>query len=220
MFNTTSSLALVAAGLLGFAFHRRVLERPFLLAYAALVVVGLVSVAFHATLRFELQMMDELPMLWLALVIAFILAQRRHLPGTRAGRRLAMILAAHGLLVTALCAVTRGALQFACFQRSSRASAPRRLLAVGFTAYGVAITAWFADLRFCSLVARALPAHGFVNPQLHAVWHVLVSVGFYALLLLIAHDRLAWLGVRPTLEARFGVFPVVRPGRVPGATPS
>jgi dihydroceramidase len=230
-FNTTSSLALVAAGLLGFALHRRALERRFLVAYAALMVVGLGSIAFHATLRFELQMLDELPMLWLALVITFILAELGRPPGVRAGRRLAFLLAAHGLLVTALCTLTRGALQFACFQisfgslevyclarawrigRSSTVPSARRLLAVGFAAYGVAVAAWFVDLRFCSFVGGVLPAHGLVNPQLHAVWHVLVSVGFYSILLLIAHERLVVLGRQPTIEARFGVLPAVRPGR-------
>jgi dihydroceramidase len=233
-FNTTSSLALVAAALLGFVLHRRVLERRFLAAYAALGVVGLGSIAFHATLRFELQMLDELPMLWLALIITFILGELRRPPGTRAGRRLATMLTAHGLLVTALCTLTRGTLQFACFHisfgslelyclarawrlgRRSTAPAARRLLAVGFTAYAVAIAAWFVDLKACSFVARVLPAHGLANPQLHAVWHVLVSVGFYAILLLIGHERLVLLGRRPTIETRFGVIPTVRRGRAPG----
>ncbi len=230
-FNTTSSLALVAAGLLGFALHRRVLERRFLTAYGALAVVGLGSVAFHATLRFELQMLDELPMLWLALVITYILAELGRPSGSRAGRRLAILLAAHGLLVTALCTLTRGAVQFACFQisfgslelyclarawrigRTSAAPSARRLLAVGFTAYGFAVAAWFIDLRFCSFVGGVLPAHGLVNPQLHAVWHVLVSVGFYSILLLVAHERLVVLGRRPTIVLRFGVVPAVRPSR-------
>jgi dihydroceramidase len=227
-FNTTSSLALVAAGLLGLALHVRVLERRFLIAYAALAVVGLGSVVGHATLRFELQKLDELPMLWLALVIVFALADFERPPGTPAGRRLAALLAAHGVLVTALCTLTRGALQFWCFQisftsleaycllrawrlgRRSGSPAARRLLSAGFAAYGVAVAVWFVDLRFCPLVSVVLPRHGLPNPQLHAVWHVLISMGFYALLLVVAHERLARLGRHPTIRTRFGFVPVLR----------
>ena len=44
--------------------------------------------------------------------------------------------------------------------------------------YAAGILVWFIDIRFCM---------GFVPVlQLHALWHVLVSVGFYALLLVIA----------------------------------
>jgi dihydroceramidase len=219
---------MVVAGLLGIALHRRVLPGRFLVAYGALAVVGLGSVAFHATLRFELQLADELPMLWLILVVTFIVAEIARPPMPRAGRRLALLLALHGALVTALCALTRGPLQFLCFHVSfgslelyclvrawqlggrSASRAARRLRNVGFAAYAVALSCWFADLRFCPFFATVLPSLGLVNPQLHAVWHVLISVGFYTMLLLIAHERLALLGRSPTVETRFGVVPVVR----------
>ena len=62
-FNTVSSLAMVLAGALGFS--RQTFAREVRVAFALLVLVGLGSIAFHATLRFELQMLDELPMLYL-----------------------------------------------------------------------------------------------------------------------------------------------------------
>src|SRR5947209_6342934 len=69
LFNTVSSLAMLAAGLAGLWLHRRVLERRFMLAFVALAVVGAGSIAFHATLLFQMQMLDELPMLYLALIL-------------------------------------------------------------------------------------------------------------------------------------------------------
>ena len=44
---------------------RQTFAREVRVAFALLVLVGLGSIAFHATLRFELQMLDELPMLYL-----------------------------------------------------------------------------------------------------------------------------------------------------------
>src|SRR5215218_2837411 len=116
LFNTLSSLAMVVAGVAGAWLHRRVLERRFLLAFALLVLVGLGSVAFHATLRFELQMLDELPMLYLVILMVYVLAEPG--PAPRFGRWLPGLLVAHALLVTALCAFTRGRLQFWTFQLS------------------------------------------------------------------------------------------------------
>src|SRR5690606_6161248 len=77
LFNTASSLAMVAFGTAGIALHRGVLPRRYLAAFALLVLVGLGSVAFHATLRFELQLLDELPMLWLVLLVTWILFAER-----------------------------------------------------------------------------------------------------------------------------------------------
>ena len=51
---------------------------------------------------------------------------------------------------------------------------------------------------------------GIPNPQFHAWWHVLVSCGFYALLLVIAEDRLRTLGQTPRLHFAGGAVPYVR----------
>src|SRR5271169_3042764 len=74
-FNTISSLAMIAAGLLGGLLHRRVFDQGILVAFGLLGVVGVGSIAFHGTLRFELQMLDELPMLYLVTLIAYLLLE-------------------------------------------------------------------------------------------------------------------------------------------------
>jgi dihydroceramidase len=223
-FNTVSSFAMLGVGLLGLLLHRRVFERRFLLAFFALAVVGFGSAAFHATLRYEFQMLDELPMLYLALVMVFILVENRpvkHRSGRRLGPWFPWALAAHGVLVTLLSAGTRGSLQFLAFHlsfgslelfclvcvtllyRRSRNSGARQLYRLGMSAYLLAIVLWFIDLRFCSFLNTALP----FNPQLHALWHLLVSLGFYCLIVFIAHERLSALGAEPKLRAAVGVLP-------------
>ena len=206
-FNTLSSLAMVTVGIIGLLRHRKTLETRFLVAFVAIAVVGLGSAAFHATLRFELQMLDELPMLYLALVMVYILLEIR--PGRRYGRWLPIALALHGVLVTALATLTRGQLQFYVFHlsfgslelfalyrvvllyRASENPRVRRLFWLGMGSYVLAVALWFVDLRYCDFLAVTLPGLGLPNPELHAVWHVLVSFGFYLLVVLIAEVRLA-----------------------------
>lgn len=223
LFNTVSSAAMVAAGLLGIWWHRRVLEARFLVCFASLALVGLGSIAFHATLRFELQLMDELPMLYTALIMVYILVEGR--PERRFGAWFPVALGLHAVLVTALTALSRGSLQFYLFhmsfgslevlslygvyrlQRGHRSGPVRRLFLAGMAAYLVAVVLWFIDLKLCPLLSERLPALGAFNPQLHAVWHVLVSCGFYCLLLVTAHVRLERLGRGPALDWRLGVVP-------------
>src|SRR3982074_1587789 len=58
-FNTVSSLAMVLAGALGLS--RQTFPREVRMAFALLVLVGLGSIAFHATLRFELWILCDVP---------------------------------------------------------------------------------------------------------------------------------------------------------------
>ena len=76
-FNTVSSLAMVIAGACGFWLHRKTLEFRFLLAFLLLIVVGLGSSAFHASLRFETQVMDEVPMLYAAIVMVYCVLENQ-----------------------------------------------------------------------------------------------------------------------------------------------
>jgi dihydroceramidase len=217
-FNTISSFAIMAVGLVGMWLHRRTLERRFHAAFAAVAVVGVGSVAFHATLRRELQMLDELPMLYSALILLFILLENR--PTRRFGAWFPSLLVAHGMLVTCLASLTRGKLQFYAFHLSFgsmelfalwrvtliriRRPTPaiRRAFGFGVGTYVFAVALWYVDLKACGFVSVTLPALGLFNPQLHAVWHVLVSIGLYTITLVIACDRLETLGREPLFMIR------------------
>lgn len=221
-FNTLSSVALVAAGVLGAFLHRRTLEARFLLVFIAVSIVGLGSIAFHATLRFELQMLDELPMLYAVILLVYALIEDG--PRPRYGPSLPLVLFGYAIFLTYLCTFTRGPLEFYVFQfsfgsleffslyrcyrlyRKSARPTARRLYRTGMSLYALAIGLWFIDIRFCGAV-RALPSLGIPNPQLHAWWHVLVSGGFYLLVLLIAYERAQTLGRDPEIRRAMGVVP-------------
>src|SRR5690606_36404724 len=212
--------------------YRKHLEERFLLCFASVALVGLGSMAFHGTLRFELQLLDELPMLYSAIIMVYILLENT--AEGRAGRRfgpwLPLVLGLHALLVTSLSGLTRGSLQFYLFhvsfgtlefaslygvyrvQRARNDRSLSRLVRKGMAAYAVALVLWFVDLKLCELLAVELPRLGVPNPQLHAAWHILVSYGFYCLLLVVAYDRLRRLGGTPRLERRLGFIPYLEVG--------
>jgi len=214
-FNTVSSLAIVAVAVAGIVLHIRLLERRFLAAFAAVAVVGAGSAAFHATLRFGLQMLDELPMLYSALIMVYILTERR--PKRRFGVWFPWLLCGHGLLITLLTSLTQGPVQFYSFHisfgtlelfalvrvfqisRSHAAAKARGVFWFGMCSYLIGIVVWLVDLRYCNLVSIILPQNGIPYLEFHSVWHVLVALGFYHLLVFLAYDRLVILGELPKL---------------------
>ena len=224
-FNTVSSLAMVAAGGVGAFLHRGVFDRWMLIAFGLLGAVGLGSVAFHATLRFEFQLLDELPMLYLVTMLVYLLMEPG--PERRFGQWLPLALLGYVLLATLSDGLTRGRVQFFAFQVSFGAlelfcllrvyllsTEPanrevRPLFKLGLTLYLVGILLWFVDLRFCPYLSVGAPALGFANPQFHAWWHILVSCGFYLLLLVIAYDRLRRRGAQPRVTTVGRFLPIV-----------
>jgi len=202
--NTLSSLAMVVAGVVGVRTRRFAGEVR--IAFALLILVGLGSIAFHATLRFELQMLDELPMLYLVTWLVWLLVETG--PGRALRWWFPVALLAYVLLATAGATLNRGGTQFLAFHFSFGAlevfclarvtwlalrpeNAPvRRWFVLGLAAYATGIAVWFVDLTACRWVSVTLPAQGIPNPQLHAWWHLLVSLGFFLLLGVVSHDRL------------------------------
>jgi dihydroceramidase len=233
LFNTVSSLAMVLGGIVGWTLHRRALEGRFRIAFALLALVGFGSAAFHATLRFGLQMLDELPMVYLALVLVLILVYAR--PSRPVGAWLPAGLAIYAAGITILMSTTRGSVEFWTFNvsfsaieafcvvrlvslgRRSRSNVVQQLLRVGLGLYFAGIACWFVDLRFCGFVARTLPGLGLFNPQLHAVWHLLSTAGLYCVLVAVGYARLAARGASPRLLRRCGLVPYVTVGEAPGA---
>jgi dihydroceramidase len=218
LFNTVSSVAMVVVGILGAVLHRRLLERRFTLAFLSVALVGVGSMAFHGTLLVELQMLDELPMLYTATLLVYTLIEDQ--PRPRFGLPLKAALLVYLALATYGAAFTRGQLQFWFFQitfaglefyalyrtyrlhRASDSAALRRLYRGGMCLYVAAILVWFIDLNFCTSLVAGFAKLGLPNLELHAWWHILVSAGFYALILVIGHERMRTLGTTPRLVTR------------------
>lgn len=223
--NSVSSLTMVAAGLVGISTRR--FAREIRVAFGLLILVGLGSIAFHATLRFELQMLDELPMLYLVTWLTWLLVERG--PGRRLGRWFPALLIAYVLLATAGATLNRGQAQFLAFHFSFGAlevfcllrvtwialrpeNRPvRAQFTIGLVSYATGVAIWFVDLEACARVSGL---------QLHAGWHVLVSIGFFLLLGVISFDRLRRRGEEPVREERAGWSLAPRPAAAPPGPPA
>jgi dihydroceramidase len=220
-FNTTSSAMMVLVGIGGAIWHRRVLEWRFSLVFLSVALVGVGSAAFHATLLRELQMLDELPMLYTASLLVYILVENG--PRRRFGAWFPTLLAAYAVAATYGAAFMRGNAQFWSFQvsfallefyglyrtfllyRASHDLGQKRLFLGGIGLYLSAILLWFLDLNYCARIVATSQSLGIPNPQHHAWWHILVSSGLYALVLVIAHQRLRTLGRPPEWSRTAGL---------------
>ncbi|ORY06969.1 alkaline phytoceramidase, partial [Basidiobolus meristosporus CBS 931.73] len=111
MFNTFSSLAMVIIGELGAWFHPRS-EYRYRLAFRLIAIVGWGSLLFHGTLKYETQMLDELPMCWAASMIFYCLIVNKY---PKVGRWFPILLSAYTALVTSLVSLSSGKLQFYLF---------------------------------------------------------------------------------------------------------
>ena len=231
--NSFSSFAMVTAGFLGVFLNYKVSERRFKIAFSMVCVLGIGSVLFHGSLLHWTQMCDEVPMLYAAMSTMFILLELNDCEPKR--KWLAPMLTLHCCMCTLLVALTSGMVQFVLFHLSfgsaeffslyqvylvykkyTHVSVVRKLFWSGMISYCTGIFAWQLDLQNCYFVQVTWPSlTGLPNPQLHAWWHVFVSVGFYQLITLILLCRQLVLvkeGVvtgKPTVRYAMGFVPFV-----------
>ena len=143
--NSLSSIFILVVGLIGWRLHRNH-DLGMQIAFIALGIIGFGSMAFHGTLRFETQMMDEIPMVWAALCMLYNLATG--LIPKRHHSWLATILIVWGLGTTIAMISTRHTIEFQIF-------ATNFLLAeiLGFAAvvlhYALNFCAGISALDFC-----------------------------------------------------------------------
>lgn len=206
--NTVSNLVIVAAGAWGLAWGVRHGHRPRFLVLAALVaVVGLGSAAFHGTLRFRMQMLDELPMVYCltSWLYCWLTAATKQPP-----RWLAPLLLAADAAFTVLHVcfgfvepfqVLFGGLTVLGLRhvylvvRLPTADRSVRLLASVYTgALALGFALWVLEQHACTAL-RGLPA----NPQLHAWWHVCVGVNTCFCVPLVCYARGLRVGAAPRL---------------------
>ena len=223
--NVLSSLPMVAVGLVALWRVSKAdwpVERRFVLCFAGLTIVGLGSAAFHGTLLHVAQALDELPMVYCSLVMAYCIIVRR-----RDAARDASILRRWQIIFTVYSAGFTAAYflipdYFVLFIISFagvvtylvvegwrivfRQSASPLLRRLYITAAGAFVSAvgvfWIPE--------RALPCdHALQAVHLHVWFHLLAMVGTYVGFLVVVYDRLTTLEQDPILTGR--VVPWVSP---------
>ncbi|MCB9681112.1 MAG: ceramidase [Alphaproteobacteria bacterium] len=207
--NTISSLWLVALGVFGLWrwWHAATPSgRRFGWCFAGLLLVGLGSVAFHGTLLRGPQALDELPMVYVGLLGAWVVRFRDRPAGE--GRGVALAFAAYAVVFTAVYAWATS--YFLIFLASysllvtymaltavwlSWIQPAPRLMAV---LLGVSAGGFLGTLFFCWMPEHVfLPCdHPAQRLQLHAIWHLGSGLGTYAWFLWAIVDRWRVQGIR------------------------
>ncbi|KAL1933829.1 hypothetical protein VTP01DRAFT_7919 [Rhizomucor pusillus] len=186
--NTVSSLAMMVIGIAGLILHTQPLGWRLSFGYLLIVVVGIGSVLFHATLQYRYQMWDELPMVWTACYLFWLLLNEFGYNG----KLYTLGVALHCAVATYLTSQSKGTTQFYMFQTSFGVvmwscfwfvwklykgahdrEEIKQLFHKGVVFLFLAIGVWLFDKNLC-FVYDYVP-----NPQLHAWWHVLMCVSLH-----------------------------------------
>jgi len=211
LFNSTTSFYYVFIAIYAYYKHAEVLafdptsarHQTLLLMLA---VVGFGSVAFHGTLQYYMQLLDEIPMIYLILTAAWILANRRSAEPVRAGLLLGALYVGACVLLTVVLLTTpqhsgihnffrgSGVVTFvvhliytfySCSQAIAEVSKTddkaaahmSNLFVKGFAAICIALVCWISDNIFCQTLL-GLPLPFFMN--LHAFgWHLGTAMSVY-----------------------------------------
>ncbi|CEO99381.1 hypothetical protein PBRA_001287, partial [Plasmodiophora brassicae] len=188
------------------------------IVWLLLTVVGLGSGYFHATLSYSGQLIDELAILWVVAAVVMIaspknLMNNRILNGSRLRLKIIMTIVtivSSGLMFAApvlnaflLLSLCIPALAF--FVNKVQSATSWRVVRLIFLStfwWLLAITCWVNDRVFCKIWTEL----GVPYPQLHALWHLLVSVCSYAFIIVAAYYMA--LEERPELHPRIAYWPI------------
>ncbi|KAI0720071.1 alkaline phytoceramidase [Cerioporus squamosus] len=211
--NTFSNL--ITVGLAVYGATQSISEKlppRYLAGYAGFALVGIGSFIFHATLLFEAQLMDELPMIYVAsycCAVLFDTSRGFNLADSKA-KELGIIFSAFNILFTWSYYISRNplyhqfvfaGLMFTTTFRTvyllrngeiskrlppaERASIAR-LFSSGAATFALGFLVWNLDNIFCSSITRWKTAIGWPAAFLlegHSWWHILTALGTYMMLI-------------------------------------
>ncbi|XP_066927401.1 alkaline ceramidase 3-like [Clytia hemisphaerica] len=222
--NTVSNVVFVVPPLLT-AYHlwkHKLSELGPIVCFLLLTVVGFGSFAFHCTLLYHSQLLDELPMIYGTCAMLYCIIEIRS-PKDSVNKSLIVILISISLSITLIYGSLKnpliflwsyGVLAAALFILNIRGclnynGSPKLLASASFN-YGFGFILWNLDNEYCYRVRdtrKSLP--GLIAPvtQLHAWWHFFAGVGTFLTIVYIIHLRLTCLGVNPFLQFLHGFFP-------------
>ncbi|KAI7867121.1 ceramidase [Spinellus fusiger] len=213
-------LAMVIFGILGTYLHYNSMGWRFCNSYLLIVVVGVGSVLFHATLQYEHQMWDEVPMVWAACYLLWNLLYEQGHTKIIYG----VFIALYCCMATYLTSQYKGSTQFYFFQSSFGAvmwscfwlvwklykGAQNhqiiRLFYQGTKFLIAAISVWLFDANLC-FVFDYIP-----NPQLHAWWHILMCTSLHLFFVACGYETMRLKGCKMQIAYLGGFIPYVTNG--------
>jgi dihydroceramidase len=206
-------------------------ESRFTAGFASFLLVGIGSWLFHMTLLYEMQLLDELPMLYATCVLIYSAfeSERNNIHGWKLPATLtciALLISAiyvfvksplfhqwsYGLLTAVL--VLRALYLFNRVPACEAKCTMRRMLISSWSMYALGFLVWNIDNEFCPQIRAARAYLG--SPwdsllQLHGWWHILTGLGSYAYIVFSQYIRQMQLGKADqyTIRWTMSVIPAV-----------
>ena len=190
---------MIILGLLGMYYTNSVTnltdEKRYTLCFLALVIVGIGSVMFHATLRWHFQLLDELPMMAGNYIFLYTIIETKKKPGSPTNWFCIFVLSSILLICTIgyvffqLWFLFIGSYMFGILMQwillypyiIDTSMYSLRALATVLIGYYGGLVLWIFDLHNCKLVQ---PYH------FHSLWHIGAGYGTYIYLLILVILRI------------------------------
>lgn len=229
--NTATGTLYILVSLAAWCLHREhfKLEKRLFINLIFVSLIGIGTILFHGSLRYRMQLLDELPMYYLILLAAWGLYERELHP--KHGVWLPAILIAWAFLISCVLQTTpkhsevhhafRGLMTCSfsvCFVYIFWAAATvakgselmQSFFSNGFLAFVIAIVCWLADNTICDVLQSFR-----WYPNLHAWgWHLGTSIGLYMMFLAILVHRQQVAGNNVREVYLYGCIPILRPAQV------
>ncbi|XP_059145368.1 alkaline ceramidase 3-like [Physella acuta] len=221
--NTLSNAVIIIAPLFMLIVGwRQKIETRFIYSFFAMTAIGLGSWLFHMTLRYSMQLLDEVPMLWASTCFIYLTLMVKGKPNIE-NKKLQAALFTMCTIVTLMhilinlpvfFQVVYGVLNviviFLLFKIALTMECNKALYMLGFLCYLVGFILWNVDNLYCHKLKSLKVAQttGMLF-ECHAWWHIFSGIGAYLGFLFLLHTRYVFLKKKPVIQLVFEFWPYV-----------
>lgn len=225
--NTISNIIMIIPPLLGIHQALRLnLERRYVWLQFCFFLVGVGSWSFHMTLRYGMQIADELPMVFGSCYYIYTLFEVCRPPKSRIHLPLAVFLICYAVIATIVYIIIKAPVLFHCIygitvvttvlkalyniKTMTPCKQVSRLYYTSLLTYSFGFLLWLIDNHMCSsvkLLRNSLPSALQPVSQFHAWWHVLAALATYQSIVFNCLSRQIFLGRKCKLYVPLRLFP-------------
>ena len=222
--NTLTNFGIIIPAIYGLHnSYRQGFETRYAMCFALLLLTGIGSYMFHMTLLFQMQLLDELPMVWGGSFMLYVLYRARN-SFKDGGKTVGIILLLYAIVVTVAYLVNKNPVfhevMYAIliciifvlsikYNHLHYKKAAHQLFYGGVLLYGTGFTLWNIDNHFCGnltyLRDNKMGSNNFfkfLSPgtQLHGWWHIMAGYATYLHILNCIQHRLHFLGIEYSIQ--------------------